>query len=294
MIRCPKVPGLSFEDPPASTVAWEAKRHRPTATPNPTSNPTSNLSLSTAAMATSPKVNVRTQHCHGNLGLMTVGLTMFVLGLMAGTVLDLPALPLGDPKSALESAIRAPPSHLDRPAAPSAGVSTPVFPSLLSVPRRPSSAINGTQGQAVPALQGSTAFDVFEVPHTRCTSVGVPPPPPRSFARVERVAEAHACHPIPDRDPATGAVDNSEPRGNWVGKVMAVADCATKIRGLSASECSHRFFVLAEFKVNRDACTLFSTDSPPSTIGSAPSLLGLSGCSSARRGWKSCGCHGYW
>ena len=231
-------------------------------------------------MPTPPGVNVRA-HCHGNLGLMTVGLTMFVLGLMAGTVLDLSALPPGDPKSAIQSLL----GHLERPApSNSAAVvsesmqpSTPVFPSRLSVPRRPSSATNGTvtQGRAVPALQGSAAFDLFEVPRTRCTSVGVQPPPPRSFARVERVAEAHACHPIPDRDPATGAVDKAEPRENWVGKVMAVAGCAAKIRGMSASQCSHRFFVLAEFTVNRAACTVFTLNHGQRSFSSWPSRVVL-------------------
>ena len=86
--------------------------------------------LPTATMPTPPGVNARA-HCHGNLGLMTVGLTIFVLGLMAGTVLDLSALPPGDPKSAIQSLL----GHLERPASSNSAavVSESMQPSTASV-----------------------------------------------------------------------------------------------------------------------------------------------------------------
>ena len=89
---------------------------------------------------------------------------------------------------------------------------------------------------------------------------------------------------------------SSPPWGTWVGIVMTVADCAAKVRELPASQCSHRFFHLAEFKVrlmcflqdiasldfshpsHTDACVLYKNcagETRPRRIPAPPLLCSL-------------------
>ena len=101
------------------------------------------------------------------------------------------------------------------------------------------------------------ALHQHELPRGRCTSVGLPPPPPRPF-RVERVAEAHRCD-VPAQAPGAGLAQAHV----WKGMVPTITDCAALVRTFAPTECSHRLFALTEFGDGADGLSPSRHSLPP-------------------------------